>query len=304
MYVDPADVEFTLPSPTLPEDELCEAVSGATMILSVPRAPYLNRRILEAARGVKLVKFISAGYDKIDMEAAVDLEIPVANNAGVNSITVAEHALMLILVLQKRAIQYHNEVMEGQWPRASWGELWELRGRTLGILGLGAIGSELAKVAVGVGARVLYNKRSRLSEEAEKEMCVEYRSFDDLLRESDVLSVHVPLTDETRHIIGEKEIASMKDGAIIVNTARKDVVDEKALSKALREGKLYGVGIDVPRTSEDRAEELRDLFHGCNAIATSHIASFSGQIVDRLNERISESIRRVLRGEPSNFLVS
>jgi len=266
--------------------------------------PFLNRRILESAKGVKLVKFLSAGYDKIDMEAAVDLGIPVANNAGVNAITVAEHALMMILVLQKKAFLFHSEVMEGQWPQAGWGEMWELRGRTLGVLGLGAIGSELAKIAVGVGARVLYNKRSRLSEEVEKEMCVEYHSFDDLLRESDVLSVHVPLTDETRHMIGENEIASMKDGAIIVNTARKDVVDEKALSKALREGKLYGVGIDVPKTSEDRAEELRDLFHGYNAITTGHIASFSGQIVDRFNERISESVRRVLRGEPSNFLVT
>ena len=171
------------------------------------------------------------------------------------------------------------------------------------MLGLGAIGSEMAKLAVGFGARVLYNKRSRLSEEDERELGVEYRSFKDLLKESDVLSVHVPLSDETRHMIGEKEVASMKDSAIIINTSRKDVVDEEALSEALHEGKLYGVGIDVPKTREDRAEELRSLFQGYNAIATSHIASFSGQIVGRFNERISESIRRVLTGEPSNFLV-
>ncbi len=303
MYVDPAEVEFTLATPSMSEDEVCEAVSSATMILTVPRAPYLNRRILEAAKGVKLVKFMSAGYEKIDMDAAADLGIPVANNAGVNAITVAEHALMLILALQRKAFQFHSEVMEGQWPKATWGELWELRGRTLGVLGLGAIGSELAKLAVGFGARVLYNKRSRLSEEDERELGVEYRSFKDLLKESDVLSVHVPLSDETRHMIGEKEVASMKDSAIIVNTSRKDVVDERALSEALRAGKLYGVGIDVPKTSEDRAEELRSMFQGYNAIATSHIASFSEQIVGRFNERISESIRRVLTGEPSNFLV-
>ena len=238
------------------------------------------------------------------MEAAVELGIPVANNAGVNAITVAEHALMMILVLQKKAFMFHSEVMERQWPKAGWGEMWELRRRALGVLGLGAIGSELAKIAVGLGARVLYHKRSRLSEKDERERGVEYRSFNDLLKESDVLSVHVPLTDETRHMIGENEIASMKDGAIIVNTARKDVVDERALSKALREGKLYGVGVDVPKEGEDRAEELRSLFQGCNTIATSHIASFSGQIVGRFNERVSESIRRVLRGEPSNFLVA
>ena len=274
------------------------------MILAVPRMPFLNRRILEAAKGVKLVKFMSSGYEKIDLEAAADLGIPVANNTGVNAITVAEHALMMILVLQKKAFMFHSEVMEGQWPKAGWGDMWELRGRTLGVLGLGAIGSELAKIAVGLGAHVLYHKRSRLSEEDERERGVEYRSFYDLLKESDVLSVHVPLTDETKHMIDENAIASMKDGAIIINTARKDVVDEQALSKALREGKLYGVGIDVPKTSEDRAEELRGLFHGCNAITTSHIASVSGQIVGRFNERASESIRRVLRGEPTNFLVA
>jgi glyoxylate reductase/D-3-phosphoglycerate dehydrogenase len=303
MYVDPNEVELIVATPKMSEDELCEIVSGTTMILSVPSAPYLNRRILKAAKGVKLVKFISAGYEKIDLEAAIELGIPVANNTGVNSITVAEHALMMILVLQRKAFMFHSEVMEGKWPKAAWGDMWELRGRTLGILGLGAIGSELAKIAVGFGAKVLYNKRSRLSEEDERNRGVEYRSFNELLEESDVLSVHVPLTDETRHIIGEKEIALMKDGAIVINTSRKDVVDEWALSKALRDGKLYGVGIDVPRASEDRAEELRELFHGGNAITTSHIASISGQIVDRLNERISESIRRVLMGEPSNFLV-
>jgi phosphoglycerate dehydrogenase-like enzyme len=304
MYIDPNEVELTLANPNMSEDEICEAVSGATMILAIPSTPFLNRRILEAAKGVKLVKFLSVGYEKIDLEAANELGIPVANNPGINSITVAEHALMMILVLQRRAFMFHSEVMEGRWPRAAWGDMWELRGRTLGIIGLGAIGSELAKMAVGFGASVLYYKRSRLSEEDERERGVEYRSFKELLKESDVISVHVPMTDETRHIISDNEIALMKDGAIIINTSRKDVVNEQALSKALREGKLYGVGIDVPKSSEDRAEVLRDLFHGSNAIATSHIASISGQIVDRLNEQISESIRRVLKEEPLNFLVS
>jgi phosphoglycerate dehydrogenase-like enzyme len=303
-YVNPTELEFTLAPPNLSEDEVCKAVTGATMILAVPSTTFLNRRILEAAKGVKLVKFLSAGYDRIDLEAAVELGIPVANNAGVNAITVAEHALMMILVLQKKAFLFHREVMEGQWPMVVWGDMWELRGRTLGVLGLGAIGLELAKIALGFGARVLYNKRNRLSKDDENELGVEFRSFQDLLKESDVLSIHVPLSDETRHMIGVNEIASMKDEAIIINTARKDVVDEQALSKALKEGKLYGVGIDVPKTSEDRAKVLKDLFHGYNAITTSHIASVSGQIVERFNERISECIRRVLMGETPKFLVT
>jgi len=303
-YIDPSKVDFFVEDCESSEDDVCKAVTGSTLILASPRTPFLNRRVLESAKGVKLVKFASVGYDRIDLEAANELGIPVANNAGVNAVTVAEHAMMMILVLQRKGAMMHNEVMTGQWPEPVPGDLWELRGRTLGILGLGAIGTELAKISRGFGVSILYNKRNRLSEEQEKELGVEYRSFEDLLKESDVLSVHVPLYDETRHMIGEKEVAMMKDGAIIVNTARRDVVDEEVLSNALRAGKLYGVGIDVPKTSESRAEELKDLFLGCNAIATSHIASFSGQIMGRFIHRISECVRRVLEDEPPLYLVS
>jgi len=303
-YVDHSEVEFTVARMDLSEDEVCEAVSDATIIMATPMTPFLNRKILDSAKKVKLVQFVSVGYDRIDLDAAAELGIPVANNAGVNAITVAEHAIMMILILQKKAVQYHDSVMQGKWPEYTPGDMWELRGRALGILGLGAIGTEVAKIARGFGARVLYNKRNRLTEDAEKELGVEYRSFEDLLKESDVLTVHVPLTDETRHMIGEDEVAKMKDGAIVVNTARRDVVDESALSNALRRGKLYGVGIDVPKTSDDRAEELRKLFGGYNAIITSHIASASRQIMGRIIERMGENIRRALSGEEPKFLVT
>ena len=306
-YVDPSKVDFIAGDCESSEDEVCNAVSGSTLILASPATPFLNRRILESAKGVKLIKFVSVGYDRVDLDAAADLGIPVANNAGVNAITVAEHAMMMILVLQRKGAMMHDEVMTGQWPEYIPGDLWELRGRTLGILGLGAIGTELAKISRGFGVNILYNKRNRLSENQEKELGVEYRSFEDLLKESDVLSVHVPLHAETHHMIGENEVALMWDGAIIVNTARRDVVDELALSKALRAGKLYGVGIDVPRapkTGETRAEELKDLFQGCNALATSHIASGSGQFMGRFIHRISDCVRRVLEDEPPLYLVS
>jgi glyoxylate reductase/D-3-phosphoglycerate dehydrogenase len=303
-YTDIDKVAFIVEDCHSTEDEVCKAVSGSTLILASPLTPFLNRKILEAAKGVKLVKFVSVGYDRIDLKAAKDLGIPVANNAGVNAVTVAEHAMMMILALQRKACVMHDEVMNGQWPVYIPGDLWELRGRTLGILGLGAIGTELAKISKGFGVRILYNKRNRLCREIENELSVEYRNFETLLKESDVLSVHVPLYDETYHMIGVDEIRMMKDNAIIVNTARRDVVDEMALSKALRSGKLYGVGIDVPKTGENRAEDLKELFQGCNAIITSHIASNSGQIMGRFVERISECIRRVLEDEPPLYLVS
>jgi len=303
-YVDSSDVEFTVARTDLSEEEMCEAVSDATIILATPGTPFLSLKILDSAKEVELIQFVSVGYDNIDLEAAAELGIPVANNAGVNAITVAEHAMMMILVLQKKAFLFHNAVMQGRWQRAEFRDLWELRGRTLGILGLGAIGTEMAKIARGFGARVLYNKRNKLTEDAERVLGVEYCSFEDLLKESDVLTVHVPLTDETWHMIGEEEVAKMKDGAIIINTARRDVVDESALSNALRRGKLHGVGIDVPKTSDNRADELRELFEGHNAITTSHIASVSKQITERAIEQISENIRRALSGEEPKFLVT
>ena len=303
-YVDPSKVDFIVEDCDSSEDEVCMAISGSNLILASPKTPFLNRRVLESAKGVKLVKFASVGYDRIDLDVAAELGIPVANNAGVNAVTVAEHAMMMILVLQRKACMMHDEVMTGKWPEYIPGDLFELKGRTLGILGLGAIGTELAKISRGFGVNLLYNKRNRLSTQQEEELGVEYRSFEDLLKESDVLSVHVPLSDETHHMIAEEEVAMMKDGAILVNTARRDVIDESAVSKALRAGKLYGVGIDVPKTVEDRAEELKDLFLGCNALMTSHTASISGQIMGRFIHRISECVRRVMEDEPPEFLVS
>ena len=133
---------------------------------------------------------------------------------------------------------------------------------------------------------------------------VEYRPFSKLLEESDILSVHVPLNEDTRYIIDYNEISSMKDGAILINTARKDVINEEAVAQALRKGKLYGVGIDVPKTSEDRAEELRSLFEGYNAIITSHTASSSGQVMARFTDRLSQFVLRSVNGEPPLYPVN
>ena len=303
--VNPSTVDLVVASRDLPEDEICETIRGATMVLNVPRGPYLDRRMLEAARGVKLIQFLSVGYERIDLDAATELGIPVANNAGFNSVSVAEHAIMMILVLLKRAFHSHDRVIHGEWPDMDYKNLWELRGRTLGILGLGRIGTEVARIARAFGARILYNKRSRLSEEGERELGVEYRSFEDLLMESDILTVHTPLTEETRGMIGREEIASMKDGAMLVNTARGGIVDEAALAEALGEGKLHGVGLDVPPLGDDRAAELEGLFSGVeNVILTPHIASATNQAGVRFFEQVAANVARVLGGERPLYLVN
>jgi len=287
---------------------VCEAIAGATAILIAPVGPYLSRRTLEAARGVKLVQFLSVGYEKIDIDTATELGVPVANNAGFNAVAVAEHALMMILVLLKRAFYAHHTTAQGKWVQKELvmdeQQLMELRGKNLGILGLGSIGMEVAKRARSFGAHVLYNKRTRLSEAEEKRLGIEHRSFEDLIRESDILSVHVPLTDETEGMIGGEQIAMMKNGAILINTARSGVVDETALAEALREGKLSGAGIDVPRAQDEIPKFINRFRDLENVVLTPHVASGTKEAGDQFGDQISNNLKRLLDCEKPLHLVN
>ena len=165
--LEPGSFEFSVMPES--EEELPGAFSDANVVLAAPMSPYMGRNLLEAAEDLRLVQFISVGYAKIDLDAATELGIPVANNVGFNAVGVAEHAFMMILVLLKKAFVAHYGVIRGGWPQrelmATEQKLYELRGKTLGVVGLGNIGTELAKRAVAFGAGVLYTKRNRLSKE-------------------------------------------------------------------------------------------------------------------------------------------
>ena len=265
----------------LTEEEACEAVTDAQLILTWPNRPNVTRKVLEAAQEVELIQFGSVGYDSIDLEAATELKIPVANNPGWASISVAEHTIMLMLVVLKKARERERH---------------ELRGKTLGILGLGSIGKEVANLANAFGVKILYYQRNRLSEDEEVELAVMYRPFDEILEESDVLSIHVPLTEETRGMIGRDEIAKMKDGAIIVNTARKEVVDESAVFEALNVGKLFGFGTDfVPD---------HPLMGLGNVMMTPHVSGFTVEGVERAKVQLFDNVCKFLRGEKPLYLVN
>ena len=123
-HTNPSELEFTVARRDLTEEEVCDAVSDATIIIATPNSPFLSRNVLDAAKKVKLVQFVSVGYDRIDIDAATELGIPVANNAGVNANTVAEHTIMMILALQKKAVQSHNRIMQGLWTEGKSGNMW------------------------------------------------------------------------------------------------------------------------------------------------------------------------------------
>jgi phosphoglycerate dehydrogenase-like enzyme len=291
------------------EEEVRQAVTNATILLSPPVRNF-GRKILEAANGVKLIQTISVGYDFIDMEAANELRIPVSNNPGWSSTSVAEHTLMFMLVLLKKGLRLHQMGNQDQWTikekQGFWDQVLELKGKTLGILGLGDIGKEVARLARVFGPEILYSKRTRLSEEVEQELGVEFCLLDDLLARSDIFSIHVPLTDETRGMIGRNEIAKMKPGAILLNLSRGEIVDDGALAEALMDGRLSGVGTDVlTETRRGNIIETPSPLIGLeNVMITPHMAGPTPEARARSQTQATDNILRVIGGEKPLHLVN
>jgi phosphoglycerate dehydrogenase-like enzyme len=225
--------------------EFYAAAADAEYFLGLART--MGTEFFRSAPKLKLVQLLSAGYDRVDIEAARKAGVPVANNGGANAIAVAEHTILLMLAVLKQLVRFHLDVVAGRWrpPASSESPVYELSGRTVGIVGLGNIGKKVARRAAAFDARVQYYDIVRLSAAEEDALGVRFVLLSELLRTSDIVSLHVPLTDATRQMLGARELRLMKPGAILVNTCRGPVVDEEALYQALKEGRLGGAGLDV-----------------------------------------------------------
>jgi phosphoglycerate dehydrogenase-like enzyme len=255
-----------------------------------------------AAPRLRLVQLLTAGYDNVDLAAARRAKVPVANNGGANAISVSEHAVMLMLTVARRVIWQHGSVSAGRWrgngpsPR-----MYELFGKTLGIVGLGTIGKKVARLAQAFRMRVEYYDVARLSEDAEDALGVRFRLLNEVLGNADVVSLHVPLNDSTRGLIGEGELARMKPSAILINTSRGPVVDEAALCRALADGRLFGAGLDVFDPEPPLADN--PLLKLDNVVLTAH---FAGPTWDNHVARFRnafDNVQRVARGEPPSWVV-
>ncbi len=292
------------------EQETCEAVRDATVILVNPGSPDISRRVIEAAEKVRLIQSMVVGYDNVDVQATSEMGIPVANNPGWNAISVAEHTIMLILMTLKKALYMIRRNEEEGWTMRdlvkNFDSFGEFKDRTIGIIGLGAIGKEVSKLANAFGARVIYYKRNRLSVDDEKELLVDYASFNALLSRSDIVSLHVPLYDETLGLIGEDEISLMKYGAILINTSRPGVIDEHAVAVALQEGKLSGAGLDGVNTRVVDGAFFNDspLSECDNVVITPHIAGPTKEAKARGVKQWVENVCRFLNGEKPLYLVN
>jgi len=274
-----------------------EAAADAEFYMGLGRR--IGGEFFRAAPKLKLVQLLSAGYDRVDIEAARKAKVPVANNGGANAIAVAEHTILLILAVLKRLVQFHNGVVAGQWR--SEGRVRELPGKTLGIIGLGNIGKKVARRAQAFDVRVQYYDVVRLTEDQEDALGVRFVLLSELLRTSDVVSLHVPLNESTRHLISDDQLALMKPDAIIVNTCRGPVIDENALHKALTSGKIAGAGLDV--MVEEPPKKDHPLFKLPNVTFTPHSAGPTWENWTARFRNGFDNIERVAAGRAPKWVI-
>jgi len=238
-------------------------------VLVVRSRTKVTREIIEAGEKLKVVGRAGAGIDNIDVEAAKEKGVKVLNAPEAPAIAVAELTIGLLLSLARQIPRADSSMKEGRWAKKEF-KGWQLNGKTLGVVGLGHIGEKVARLAKAFGMKILITKRTPPSPEILKELEAEFVPLDELLRRSDIVSLHVPLTPQTHHMIGEREIQLMKDGAFIINTSRGAVIDEKALFKALKSGKLGGAALDVYEVEPPEDYSLMKL---PNVVCTPHIGA-------------------------------
>jgi phosphoglycerate dehydrogenase-like enzyme len=263
----------------------------------------MDDEFFQGAPRLKLVQLISAGYDRIDVAAARRADVPVANNGGANSVAVAEHTLMLILAVLKRLVWLHGNVVGGRWRVGGFDEhrCWELEGKTVGIVGLGNIGKKVARRLKGFDARVQYYDVLRLTEDQEDALGVRFVLFEELLRTSDVVTLHVPLNDSTRGLMSTAQFAAMKPTAFLVNTCRGPVVDEVALHKALTTGQIAAAGLDV--MVEEPPAPDHPLFMLDNMIITPHMAGPTWDNWLKAFRNAFDNIQRVAAGRAPLWVI-
>ncbi|MBI9067480.1 MAG: hydroxyacid dehydrogenase [Salinivirgaceae bacterium] len=276
-------------------EEQKEHIKDTDILLSLFNSP-VPKELMEVAPNLKMISNFGVGYNNIDLNYAKERGVIVSNTPDPVTLPTAEHSMGLILAVMRRISEMDRKLREGKV--ADWKVMSNLGNtlneKTLGIIGLGKIGQATAKLAQAFGMNVLYYSRNQKSETEEQELNTVWVALDDLLRSSDVVSLHVPLTAETKHMICTKEFQLMKNSAYIINTARGPVIDEKALANALENREIAGAGIDV---FEEEPKIHEKLFGFDNVVLTPHIAT--GTIETRIETAkcAADNIMAFIAGE-------
>ena len=257
----------------------------------------IDAALMDVAPGLRVISQVAVGYDNIDIAAATERGIKVGHTPGVLTDATADFAFTLLLAAARRIGEAHDYVQAGKWE--TWGLTLllgqEVRGQTLGIIGMGRIGQALARRATGFEMQLLYHNRTR-DLRAEKELGASYRELDDLLRESDFVSLHVSLTPDTEKLIDARALRLMKPSAILINTARGPVVDSEALYAALRDGQIAYAALDV--TDPEPLPVDHKLLTLPNCLVTPHIASATVTARTEMAQMAVANCIAGLRGEP------
>jgi phosphoglycerate dehydrogenase-like enzyme len=259
---------------------------------------------ISSTRNLKLIQQPSVGYQHIDVDACTAKGIKVANTAGANTISVAEHTIACGLCLLKNMFHAHTSTKSGKWEQMNIKPA-ELKGKVWGIVGLGRIGQAVAERLKPFGlSRIIYYDSYRQGLSVEQELGVEYTEMTNILSQSDIISLHAPLTDVTRNMINEDALNSMKPGAYLINVARAELVDEKALAEAIRRVKIAGAGIDV--FSEEPVTMNNPLLavESEKLLLSPHVAGVTDEAAGRIINMATANIARVLKGEKPESLVN
>lgn len=297
---------------SLVEEDLAKEIENVDALIVRPPA-IITRKIIENAEKLKVIGRHGVGYDNIDVKAATEKKIPVTYTPGANAISVAEHTIGLMFALAKKLMPLDRATRKGEWKARDRYEGIELDGKTCSLVGLGRVGTEVARLLKAINMQVLYFDVVRKMG-VEERLGIEWVPFSEedkekgiqvpemLLKKADFLSIHVPLTKDTRKMIGARELEAIKNGAFIINTARGGILDEEALYNAIKNGKLSGAALDVfeeePLSPQSKLLELE------NVIVTPHSAALTRESKKRMARIVADDVVRVLKKRRPVYIVN
>jgi len=276
--------------PGIAREELLKMVGDYDILIFRGRLK-IDKEVIDAGRNLKILARYGVGLDNVDVEYAVKRGISVVNAPNAPARSVAELTIGLVFAVARRIPLLSSKVKAGEWPKGKYVGI-ELFGKTLGVVGFGRIGKAVAQAARGLGMDILAYDVIDVKDEAEK-IGGRQVSLEELLKRSDVISLHVPLTPATYRLLNDEKLALVKDGAIIVNTSRGEVIDHEALLKHL--DRLWGVGLDVLPEEPPRSETLRQLISHEKVVITPHVGSETFEAMRRLAEELADNIEEVVK---------
>lgn len=300
---DPDDVEV-IGANHLPDGNIVELVRDADVIFGdFTFKKHVTAEMARAAKKAQLIQQPSVGYQNIDVEACTGAGIPVANTAGANTVSVAEHVVMTALCMVKNLLMAHRTTVAGEWRQMDIGAV-ELQGRLWGLIGMGRIGRAVAERLIPFGVRMTYYDAVRMGGDDELRLHAAYSGMEELLKTADIISIHCPLTDETRGMVSAGRLALMKPSAFIINVARGEVLDEGALALALKEKRLAGAALDVFSEEPVCADNPFLKLDGVNLVLTPHIAGVTQEAKMRIITAAVRNMVSVLNGGRPDFVVN